>query len=99
MRGLACLALVGLAVSCGGARPGSTGGSGTADGGSPGSGAPSGHVQLSVRVSGSGHVTSTPPGVSCPGTCSSVFDAGSSLHDGDRIKTMFAEELDRSRVR
>src|SRR5439155_513538 len=42
-------------------------------------GAPSGHVQLSVRVSGSGHVTSTPPGVSCPGTCSAVFDAGSSL--------------------
>ena len=79
MRGLACLAVVGLAVSCGGARPGSTGGSGTADGGSPGSGAPSGHVQLSVRVSGSGHVTSTPPGVSCPGTCSAVFDAGSSL--------------------
>src|SRR5207237_9696424 len=44
-----------------------------------GSGAPSGHVQLSVRVSGSGHVTSAPPGVSCPGTCSAVFDAGSSL--------------------
>jgi multidrug efflux pump subunit AcrA (membrane-fusion protein) len=28
-----------------------------------------------------------------------VADAGSSLHDGDRIKTMFAEELDRTRVR
>jgi multidrug efflux pump subunit AcrA (membrane-fusion protein) len=28
-----------------------------------------------------------------------VADAGSSLHDGDQIKTMFAEDLDRSRVR
>jgi multidrug efflux pump subunit AcrA (membrane-fusion protein) len=28
-----------------------------------------------------------------------VADAGSSLHDGDRIKTMFAEELDRARER
>jgi multidrug efflux pump subunit AcrA (membrane-fusion protein) len=28
-----------------------------------------------------------------------VADAGSSLHDGDRIKTMFAEELDRTRER
>ena len=28
-----------------------------------------------------------------------VADAGSSLHDGDTIKTMFAEELDRTRVR
>jgi multidrug efflux pump subunit AcrA (membrane-fusion protein) len=28
-----------------------------------------------------------------------VADAGSSLHDGDQIKTMFAEEVDRSRVR
>jgi multidrug efflux pump subunit AcrA (membrane-fusion protein) len=28
-----------------------------------------------------------------------VADAGSSLHDGDRIKTVFAEELDRTRVR
>ena len=28
-----------------------------------------------------------------------VADAGSSLHDGDQIKTMFAEELDRGRVR
>ena len=28
-----------------------------------------------------------------------VADAGSSLHDGDKIKTMFAEELDRTRVR
>jgi multidrug efflux pump subunit AcrA (membrane-fusion protein) len=27
-----------------------------------------------------------------------VADAGSSLHDGDKIKTMFAEELDRTRV-
>jgi multidrug efflux pump subunit AcrA (membrane-fusion protein) len=27
-----------------------------------------------------------------------VADAGTSLHDGDRIKTMFAEDLDRSRV-
>jgi multidrug efflux pump subunit AcrA (membrane-fusion protein) len=27
-----------------------------------------------------------------------VADAGSSLHDGDQIKTMFAEDLDRSRV-
>src|SRR5438128_9846041 len=47
MRGLACLAVVGLAVSCGGAHLGSTGGSGTADGGSPGSGAPS----ISVAIS------------------------------------------------
>jgi multidrug efflux pump subunit AcrA (membrane-fusion protein) len=28
-----------------------------------------------------------------------VADAGSSLHDGDQVKTMFAEELDRTRVR
>ena len=28
-----------------------------------------------------------------------VADAGTSLHDGDQIKTMFADELDRSRVR
>ena len=28
-----------------------------------------------------------------------VADAGSSLHDGDHIKTMFAEDLDRTRVR
>jgi multidrug efflux pump subunit AcrA (membrane-fusion protein) len=28
-----------------------------------------------------------------------VADAGSSLHDGDQIKTVFAEDLDRSRVR
>jgi multidrug efflux pump subunit AcrA (membrane-fusion protein) len=28
-----------------------------------------------------------------------VADAGTSLHDGDRIKTMFADELDRARVR
>jgi multidrug efflux pump subunit AcrA (membrane-fusion protein) len=28
-----------------------------------------------------------------------VADAGSSLHDGDRVKTMFAEDLDRTRVR
>jgi multidrug efflux pump subunit AcrA (membrane-fusion protein) len=28
-----------------------------------------------------------------------VADAGSSLHDGDQIKTMFAEDLDRVRVR
>ena len=28
-----------------------------------------------------------------------VADAGSSLHDGDQIKTLFAEELDRARVR
>lgn len=28
-----------------------------------------------------------------------VADAGSSLHDGDQIKTMFADELDRSRAR
>ena len=28
-----------------------------------------------------------------------VADAGSSLHDGDKIKTMFADELDRTRVR
>jgi len=28
-----------------------------------------------------------------------VADAGSSLHDGDQIKTMFAEELDRAQVR
>jgi multidrug efflux pump subunit AcrA (membrane-fusion protein) len=28
-----------------------------------------------------------------------VADAGSSLHDGDKIKTMFAEDLDRTQVR
>ena len=28
-----------------------------------------------------------------------VADAGTSLHDGDQIKTMFADELDRTRTR
>jgi multidrug efflux pump subunit AcrA (membrane-fusion protein) len=28
-----------------------------------------------------------------------VADAGSSLHDGDQIKTVFAEDIDRTRVR
>ena len=28
-----------------------------------------------------------------------VADAGTSLHDGDQVKTMFADELDRVRVR
>ncbi|MEH6952082.1 efflux RND transporter periplasmic adaptor subunit [Nitrobacter sp. NHB1] len=28
-----------------------------------------------------------------------VADAGTSLHDGDRVRTMFADDLDRSRVR
>jgi len=28
-----------------------------------------------------------------------VADAGTSLHDGDKVKTMFADELDRARVR
>jgi hypothetical protein len=28
-----------------------------------------------------------------------VADAGSSLHDGDQVKTMFAEDMDRLRVR
>ena len=28
-----------------------------------------------------------------------VADAGSSLHDGDQIKTVFADEIDRTRVR
>lgn len=28
-----------------------------------------------------------------------VADAGTSLHDGDRVKPMFADDLDRSRVR
>jgi hypothetical protein len=28
-----------------------------------------------------------------------VADAGSSLHDGDRIKTVFADQIDRTQVR
>jgi hypothetical protein len=28
-----------------------------------------------------------------------VADAGTSLHDGDKVQTMFADDLDRSRVR
>jgi ribosomal protein L27 len=28
-----------------------------------------------------------------------VADAGTSLHDGDQVRTMFPDELDRSRVR
>ena len=28
-----------------------------------------------------------------------VADAGTSLHDGDQVKTMFADELERTRVR
>ena len=28
-----------------------------------------------------------------------VADAGTSLHDGDQVKTMFADQLERTRVR
>jgi hypothetical protein len=28
-----------------------------------------------------------------------VADAGTSLHDGDQVKTMFADELERTRTR
>jgi hypothetical protein len=28
-----------------------------------------------------------------------VADAGTSLHDGDKVQTMFVDDLDRSRVR
>jgi hypothetical protein len=28
-----------------------------------------------------------------------VADAGTSLHDGDQVKTMFADELERTRAR
>ena len=34
---------------------------------------------LSVDIDGVGSVTSTPPGIACPGTCSAVFDAGTSV--------------------
>ena len=34
---------------------------------------------LSVSVSGSGSVTSSPAGISCPGTCSASFNAGTSI--------------------
>ncbi|HWE23048.1 MAG TPA: hypothetical protein VG496_03825 [Myxococcales bacterium] len=34
---------------------------------------------LSVDVDGAGSVASTPPGIACPGTCSAVFDAGTSV--------------------
>ena len=33
------------------------------------------------------------------GPATVVADAGSSLHGGDQIKTMFADELDRTRTR
>jgi hypothetical protein len=34
---------------------------------------------LSVTVTGAGSVTSTPPGISCPGACSAPFDDGTSV--------------------
>ena len=36
-------------------------------------------VKLSVDVSGSGRVTSTPAAIACPGTCSAAFDVGSAV--------------------
>lgn len=35
--------------------------------------------QLTVSVSGNGSVTSSPPGIACPGTCSNTFPLGTSV--------------------
>ena len=34
---------------------------------------------VTVDIEGAGSVASTPPGIACPGTCSAVFDAGTSV--------------------
>jgi hypothetical protein len=34
---------------------------------------------LTVDIDGAGSVASTPPGIACPGTCSAMFDAGTSV--------------------
>ena len=39
----------------------------------------SGSYTVSVSVSGSGHVTSSPAGINCPGTCSHAFKPGDSV--------------------
>jgi hypothetical protein len=43
---------------------------------------------LTVSITGTGHVTSVPAGVNCPGTCAAAYNAGTSVHltataDGD----------------
>jgi Divergent InlB B-repeat domain len=73
-------ALVAVAVGCAGppAPGGDTGASAT----SPDSGfnkrPPLQHT-LSVGIDGQGTVTSTPAGISCPGTCSAAFDEGTTI--------------------
>src|SRR3954471_15436483 len=46
---------------------------------SPTSGAPQDSKSLTVVSDGGGKVTSTPPGISCPGTCSASFAKGAEV--------------------
>ena len=57
------------------------------------------HCCLSCRARiGIAHAE-TPTSRTVKPAATPVADAGTSLHDGDRIKTMFAEEFERLRVR
>ncbi|HEU5056191.1 MAG TPA: hypothetical protein VFU21_06690 [Kofleriaceae bacterium] len=59
------------ALACGNVKKG--GGDG---GPGDGDGAPAGKQRLSVTVTGGGTVTSDPPGIECPETCTADFDEG-----------------------
>jgi Tol biopolymer transport system component len=41
--------------------------------------APPGTFQLAVAVSGNGSVSSSPPGIACPGDCTQVFSSGTTV--------------------
>ena len=53
-------------------------GAGTPTAGSPTPGTPA-PVTVQVEVTGDGRVTSSPPGVSCPGTCAAAFAPGTQV--------------------
>jgi phospholipase C len=51
----------------------------TACGGTSSNDQPPKNFQLTVSVTGTGSVTSTPAGINCPGTCTASFPSGSSV--------------------
>lgn len=55
------------------------GGSGGSSAGSSGGGSSGGGSSLTVSVIGNGTVTSSPAGISCPGTCTFAFASGTSV--------------------
>ena len=62
-------------LACGNVKKGG-GGDGDGSPGGDGDGAPAGKQRLTVTVEGSGTVTSDPPGIECPETCTADFDEG-----------------------